>query len=286
MTLEPVTRRELGTMVAYGFAGVDLLGDLAIASRLGATALEILPDWKTLPDPIALGRLVGDTGFRIHSAHGCWGPQSISAARVDLGSNDSATRRRSVEDLRRCIDWLAAAHGNFLVVHPGGLSTPEDRSVRREGLALSLRELAEHASGSGMVVCVENMPRGVFPGSRMADLFNLLAEIGRPELALALDTGHAHLTSAARDETLAAGALLRTTHVHDNLGRQDAHLPPGLGTIDWQEWARSLDAVVYRGPIVLECIKHLRTFPESLNDELLTCLDRMRTIALRDGASP
>jgi sugar phosphate isomerase/epimerase len=273
-------------MVAHGFAGVDLLGDLEIASRLGATALEILPDWKTLPDPVALGRMVDDAGFRIHSAHGCWGPQSISAARVDLGSNDAGTRRKSVDDLHRCIDWLAEARGTCLVVHPGGLSTPEDESARRDGLARSLLELAEHASGTGVVVCVENMPRGVFPGSRMADLFNLLAEIGRADLALALDTGHAHLTSTAHEETLAAGPLLRTTHVHDNLGRQDTHLPPGLGTIDWQKWASALNAVDYLGPIVLECIKHLRTFPESLSDELLGCLDRLRTIGPRDRPAP
>jgi sugar phosphate isomerase/epimerase len=209
--------------------------------------------------------MVDDAGFRIHSAHGCWGPQSISAARVDLGSNDPDTRRKSVDDIHRCIDWLAAARGTCLVVHPGGLSTPEDESARRDGLARSLLELAEHASGTGVVVCLE---------------------IDHPELALALDTGHAHLTSTAHEETLAAGPRLRTTHVHDNLGRQDTHLPPGLGTIDWQEWASALNAVDYLGPIVLECIKHLRTFPESLSDDLLRCLDRLRTIGPRNRPAP
>ena len=88
-------------------------------------------------------------------------------------------------------------------------------------------KLAEHARGSGVIVCVENMPPGVHPGSRMAELAELLVELDHPHLALALDTGHANLTATAAEETRAAGSLLATTHVHDNDGRQDSHEPPG-----------------------------------------------------------
>src|SRR5205807_2265960 len=123
--------------------------------------------------------------------------------------------------------------------------------------------------------CVENMPPGVHPGSRMADLAELVAELDQPELALALDTGHAQLNASPHEETLATGGLLRTTHVHDNNGRQDTHEPPGLGTIDWNAWVEALDSVGYRGPIMLECIRHLRQSPESLNETLLALLVRL-----------
>ena len=53
--------------------------------RLGAAVLEILPDWRLFPDPRALRDRVADAGLAIHSAHGCWGGQSIRAPRVDLG---------------------------------------------------------------------------------------------------------------------------------------------------------------------------------------------------------
>ena len=126
------------------------------------------------------------------------------------------------------------------MVHPGGLSIPNISESRRACLARGLLELAEHAVGAGIVVrvCVENMPPGVYPGSRMADLADLLRELDNPSLALALDTGHANLTSGVVAETLAAVGLLATTHVHDNNGRQDSHDPPGLGTIKWPTWAR------------------------------------------------
>jgi sugar phosphate isomerase/epimerase len=184
-------------------------------------------------------------------------------------------RGPSVIDLKQCVDWLADAGGTCLVVHPGGLSEPAETAARTDALAESLLALSEHARGTGVVLCVENMPPGVHPGSRMASLFDLVATLNRPELALAVDTGHAHMTADAASETRAAGRLLRTTHVHDNNGRQDAHLPPGLGTLDWTGWLEALDAVDYRGPIVLECIRHLRNEPDSLSYDLLERLRRL-----------
>jgi sugar phosphate isomerase/epimerase len=255
-------------MVACGFPAVDLAAELALARRIGASLLEILPDWRTLPDPDLVRRQAAESGLAIHSAHGCWGGQAIRASRVDLGELRAPEHRAAVDDLKECVDWLAAAGGTCLVVHPGGLSDPEDAPAHRAALARGLLALADHARSTGVVLCVENMPPGVHPGSRMTDLFGLLVELDRPELALALDTGHAHITATAATETRAAGRLLRTTHVHDNDGRQDTHLPPGLGTLDWPAWLEALDAVDYRGPIVLECIRHLRNDPESLSENL------------------
>jgi sugar phosphate isomerase/epimerase len=246
-------------MVTYGYPKIDLDDELGLALKIGATVLEILPLWHLLPDPTLMRAKAEDFGLTINSAHGCWGGQSIRAERVDLGSVHARTHQESIDDVKRCIDWLHEATGSFLVVHPGGLSLREAMSQRREALSRGLSALADHAKGTGVIVCVENMPPGVFPGSGMADLADLLAELARSELALALDTGHANLSSSAAAETLAAGPLLATTHVHDNDGRHDAHLPPGAGTVDWGNWRRSLDDVGYQGPILLECIRHLRT---------------------------
>lgn len=264
-------------MVAYGFHDRVLDADLDVARTLGATVVEALPDWKVGPDPRTLRLRLEEAGLRAHSVHGCWGWQSIQAARVDLGSTDRATHSGSIDDLKRCLDWTASLGGRHLVVHPGGLSAPESAATRREALGCGLLALADHVAGTDLLVCVENMPPGVHPGSRMADLADLLAELDQPGLALALDTGHAHISASPAGETLAAGRRLRTTHVHDNGGRQDVHLPPGEGTIDWPAWAAALDEVGYDGPVMLECIRHLRRHPDSLSDGLLALLDRLAT---------
>jgi len=275
MTIATEIRRPLGTMIVYGYPKGDPAVDLAIALRLGAEVVEVLPLWSAYPDPTAIRDRVADHGLTIHSAHGCWGGQRIRASRVDLGSTDPATRSASLDDLKRCVDWLGEAGGSCLVVHPGGLSDAEEGEARGRVLADGLVALADHAAGAGLIVCVENMPPGVHPGSRMDELFAIVAAIDHPRLALALDTGHGHLGGDLGAETLAAGRLLRTTHVHDNDGRHDSHLPPGLGSVDWGSWIERLDAIDYRGPIMLECIRNLREKPESLDDSLVRLLWRM-----------
>lgn len=275
MPTVPKIVRPLGTMVAYGFPRGDVRVDLEIAGRIGAACLEILPDWSSWPDPGHVRRLAEDAGLTIHSAHGCWGGQSIRARRVDLADCDEAGREESVDDLRRCVDWLAEAGGRFLIVHPGGLSAEEDRHARRAFLLESLHRLSAHAESTPVCLCVENMPPGVFPGSRMADLTAIVAEVDRPNVGLALDTGHANITSTASIEAIASRSFLKTTHVHDNDGRRDTHEPPGLGTVDWDSWTDSLDSIDYAGPIMLECIKKLRNQPELLTRDFLERLRRL-----------
>jgi sugar phosphate isomerase/epimerase len=260
--------RALGTMVAYGYPNLPFEQDLQVATQIGATMVEILPSWRDQPDPREARNMTRDAGLRIHSAHGCWGGQTIRALRVDLSDRDRTRWDASVDDLRWCIDWLIAAGGHCLVVHPGGMSRESETSARRDALARGLLALADHARGSNICLCVENMPPGVSPGSRMADVARLVSKLNRPELALAIDTGHAHLSGDLTTETLAARGLLRTTHVHDNLGVQDSHLVPGQGSIDWSSWAAALDQVGYNGPIMLECIRELRREPQLISESL------------------
>lgn len=276
-------RRELGTMIVYGYARSSLEQELSIAGKIGAEVLEILPDWRSDPDPSPLGRRIADSEFSIHSAHGCWGGQATQADYVDLGSLDRSTWNASLDDLKRCVDWLRRAGGRYLVIHPGGLSDPADFVARRAALTQGLGLLASHAEGSGIVVCVENMPPGVYPGSRMEDLAEIVDEVGSASVALALDTGHAFLSrepstgdSRAVDRTtVEAGQRLATTHVHDNDGRRDDHRPPGLGNIDWKSWVDHLDQIGYRGPIMLECIRKLRQDPALIDEVFLGRLRKM-----------
>lgn len=267
--------RALGTMVVCGYAKVDIAADLKIALRLGASCVEILPHWPSFPDAGEARLRVEDSGLRVHSVHGCWGGQSIKAARVDLAAIDESARRASVDDIRRCVEWTAKAGGAILVVHPGALSDPNQLDQRRAALRESLEELIEPCRDANVTLCVENMPPGVHPGSRMRDLADLIRELDVPQLGLALDTGHAHLTSSPAHETFIAATDLFTTHVHDNNGRQDSHLPPGLGTIRWSEWVANLDEIGYRGPIMLECIRHLREHPEVIDEQFVELIATM-----------
>lgn len=69
--------RPLGTMVTYGYPGVGLEDESKLAIQIGASLLEILPEWSQLPDPVFLRQHAADRGLGIHSAHGCWGGRTI-----------------------------------------------------------------------------------------------------------------------------------------------------------------------------------------------------------------
>jgi sugar phosphate isomerase/epimerase len=133
---------------------------------------------------------------------------------------------------------------------------------RAESLVRSLKVLAA-AAPSESFICVENMPRGVWPGSEMGDLARIVDRVGRKEVALIVDTGHAAIVEDAASQTRKAGARLASTHVHDNDGKQDSHRIPGSGVVDWGSWIAALDEIGYGGPVMLECIRDLRDRDEA-----------------------
>lgn len=259
-------------MVTTGYARVRLEDDLKVAGCLGAETVEILPFWRELPDAAESRKRIEDVGLAVHSVHGGWGGQSLFCDRIDLASLDESSRLESVVDLAHCIAWADSVGAKHLVVHPGGLSEPHDQPARTEALLRSLDRLADLSPGARFL-CVENMPLGVFPGSRMNDLAQIVRLLSREEVALILDTGHAEIVADAAEETRHAAGLLASTHVHDNDGKLDLHGIPGSGMIDWPAWIEALDEIDYGGTIMLECIRELRKLSEA---ELVRVGERLR----------
>ncbi|MBI3462274.1 MAG: sugar phosphate isomerase/epimerase [Planctomycetes bacterium] len=261
-------RWPLGIMVVCGFEQHSLPAQLDVVRRLGASHVELYPRWSNQPDARGVGRQVREAGLEVWSAHGPWGNETWQAERVDLGSLDPAARQSAIAEVRRTLEWLALAGGSRLVVHPGVLSEPADTTQRRGALLDSLAALAPEAAGHGVFLCVENLPPGCFPGSHMADNAAIVAELTASHVGLCLDTGHANIVADVAGEARVAGRHLRTTHVHDNDGRRDEHLLPGLGTVRWAEFSVVLAEIGYDGVIMLECPRYLREHPEVITDEL------------------
>jgi sugar phosphate isomerase/epimerase len=258
----------LGAMIVCGYEQHSLSAQFEIVRRLGASHIEFYPRWQSAPDAAEIGHQVRDAGLIVWSAHGPWGNETWSTGRVDLGSTEPTMRRDSVRDVRRAIEWLAGAGGRCLVVHPGVLSDAADFDRRRAALQESLAKLAATAAENDVWLCVENLPRGSFPGSFTADNAAIVRELGASHVGLCLDTGHANIMADIASETRAAGNLLRTTHVHDNDGQRDSHLLPGLGTIRWPDFSAALSEIGYRGVVMLECPRFLRDNPHLITDEL------------------
>ncbi|NLB97343.1 MAG: sugar phosphate isomerase/epimerase [Armatimonadetes bacterium] len=144
---------------------------------------------------------------------------------------------------------IARALGTrVVVVHSAGGMDPARLEERKRANQTTLRALAE-AVGPETVVAVENM-------RSLADwefLLNMVATCGAANVGVNIDTGHANLGDLGVVRAIEmAGAAIQTTHLQDNFGERDDHLPPGLGQIDFVAALAAFRKAGYTGVYMVE----------------------------------
>ncbi len=133
-----------------------------------------------------------------------------------------------------------------IVHHPNGQRL--DRDEDRERLKVEAELLAGLAR-PGLRFAVEN---GASLGT-MEYLLALAELVGPEKVGVCVDSGHAALGDLGPGRAIRmAGQRLITTHLQDNLGQRDDHMPPGDGTIDWDDVAAALGEIGYPGCVLLE----------------------------------
>ncbi|OGV39219.1 MAG: hypothetical protein A2020_11300 [Lentisphaerae bacterium GWF2_45_14] len=123
----------------------------------------------------------------------------------------------------------------------------------------TLQKLSDEAAKYGINLVLENLWHSVHSES-VEGFIPIVKAADRSNIGICLDSGHAHLAGKnVADEIRKAGKLLKDTHFHDNIGKVngiflDQHLPPGLGTINWQNACEALDEIDYSHPLCFEGI--------------------------------
>jgi sugar phosphate isomerase/epimerase len=103
-------------------------------------------------------------------------------------------------------------------------------------------------------------------------------EMTHLDLGFVFDTGHANIGNGIKPEFDIMKDRIRSTHVHDNDGKNDTHLFPLIsegGTIDWKETMTMLRSRDGQYPLLLE----LREVPEMTNplDQVNRVFDQLET---------
>lgn len=138
--------------------------------------------------------------------------------------------------------------------------------------------LADYAKEYGVTVCIENLPFPEYPLTTVEAVCRLVDTLKRDNLKVCLDTGHAAIFKGA-DVAQAVRIIadrLEAVHIHDNMGKEDEHLIPGDGIIDWDGFAAALREVGFAGVVSLETSAKHSQHPESEWEQ--------RELALRDIA--
>jgi sugar phosphate isomerase/epimerase len=72
-------------------------------------------------------------------------------------------------------------------------------------------------------------------------------------LSICIDTGHAHKLGYSPAQSIEeAGKYLAATHLHDNEGSWDQHLPLFSGGIEWDGVIKALRRIDYDKPVIAE----------------------------------
>ena len=91
-----------------------------------------------------------------------------------------------------------------------------------------------------------------------------------------IDIGHAAMfNDPAEFISKTNNSLLKALHVHDNDLREDLHLFPFSGYINWYDLCDALKKVNYTGDLTFEAIKSLDRIPNELMEDTLIHLAKM-----------
>jgi sugar phosphate isomerase/epimerase len=188
-------------------------------------------------------------GLEAHSFHAPFG------ADLDITALDAAVRNSSVEKVVRAIEAASELGVREFVLHPGPdrewrLSAAEFEQRIRTSLE-SLALLCGHCRRLGVSLVLENMLPHLSLGFPV-DLLRLVTSLDGFGVGICFDTGHGNLTGDPEAVVRHLSGRISMIHANDNDGRNDTHLAPGLGKIDWHRLARALLQQRFQGPFILE----------------------------------
>lgn len=170
----------------------------------------------------------------------------------NLASPDEAARAHAVDESIRALHIARRMPFAVLVVHPGvpkpQMQAPTDNN--RDAIRRSVEELVSAARPLGVTIAVELIPNTLSRPDVLVHFVEDVLDAGAASVCL--DTGHAHLGGDVVDAIETVSEHIAALHAHDNHGREDEHLVPFDGTIDWPGALTALQKIGYEAPVVLE----------------------------------
>ncbi len=228
---------------AAGFDAVDLNLVLICNGTLGLHG----DDWKKEAEKAAAA--ASDTGIELAQCH--------------LPFRGKRVKCKTPEELEfynemffRAIDVASFLNIPWAVIHPetlrdSGLSNEECLKINHE----RNDKYVEYALKNGLNLAYENMTLGKCAGfcTYIDQLIELIDSYNDERIGACIDTGHANMVYKDLYEPIVKlGHRLHCTHINDNLGKEDLHLPPFAGNIKWESVMRALRDINYRGTLNLE----------------------------------
>jgi sugar phosphate isomerase/epimerase len=238
-----LSRDHLVEIAAHGFDTVEVFATRSHFDYRDAPAVAQLAEW------------LQDTRLELHSVHapvaeamrdGAWVGSFSTAA------GDESRRAAALDEVRAALEIARVVPFRYLVLHLG-MPAPEKAPPGDNQPAAarrSVEQIVEMAAALHVEVALEVMPNALSTPQALCRLLeDDLEGIGA---GICLDYGHANLMGDVAEAIETVSGHLFTTHVHDNGGRRDEHLPPWAGRIDWDVAMMATQKIGYDGVLMFE----------------------------------
>jgi len=183
---------------------------------------------------------------------------------VQFGSSHNKARTGWIEEAKDMIRVASLLKLELLNFHFYGRLgrvgvTQESTSTFVANFTAAMRELTKFAKTKKVQLMLENVPT---ESNGIGKIQNFSAVMGGvPELKFHLDVGHAFIENrmeGVKSYIDAFAERLVHTHLHDNHGKEDEHLPLGYGKIDFKKIVAWLREINYAKTITFEVFTSYR----------------------------
>ncbi len=234
--------QHLADVAARGFRAIEIVATRSHVDYHDPRVLDDVAGW------------ISDNGLSLHAIHapiterfenGRWGRAFSTASSIEQ------ERTLALSETAAALELAKRVPASYLVVHLGLPSThPDSAADTRDAARQSVEEIAELAAAAGTRVALEVIPNALSTPESLVHLIE--DELDARRVGVCLDFGHANIMGDPIEAVETLSGLLVTTHIHDNSGREDEHVPPFEGTTDWPGVVTALQKVGYDGVMMLE----------------------------------
>ncbi len=234
--------------------------------QAGVPAVEIFCarqhlDYRDRPQINELGHWFRDSELKLHSLHSpmysddVWGRSGPNAV-INITEPVKSKRLLMIDEIKRALDIADVIPFKYLIQHLGVFEEEYDE-FKVDAAFTALEEINLFARERGVEVLLENTPNQLSSAERLLTFLQLT----HLKMNICLDVGHANLKEGDLHRLHDFEGRIRSTHLHDNDGKEDSHLFPFFsegGTIDWKQTMELLRPGAAQYPLLLE----LREVPE------------------------
>lgn len=236
-----LSREHLTQVAAYGFDSIELFATRSHFDYHDGSAIA------------ELGRWLKDTGLTLHGIHA---PITESMTNGQMGAMfstavpDNGRRQAAIKEADAALAIAREIPCTFVVMHLGTPAKGASTDNSRAAASRSIEEVCRLAEPLGVRVAVEVIPNELSSATALVTMIE--RDFDGADIGICMDFGHAHLMGDVADAIETAAEHLLTTHVHDNRRREDDHLVPYQGSIDWASSMLTMRKIGYEGTYLLE----------------------------------